>query len=261
MLLRCASAWLALAAAGCLAYSPHDLPTDAADEDVHERSLAALAGLPPPVPLRFAVIGDVQRFFEEAREFVQAANARGDLAFVVQAGDFTHLGLTFEFEAMNRVFRGLAVPYFVVVGNHDLIGNGRALYEHMFGPLDFAFTYARLRVVLLNTNSREFAFPPDVPNLAWLADRLAPGPDHDLAVVICHVAPNAGDFNASLAQPYRAVLRAAGVTLSINAHGHLFERHEEADLTFVTADSAEHRSYLVVTVLPAGGLEVERVFF
>jgi hypothetical protein len=162
---------------------------------------------------------------------------------------------------MNRVFRELSVPYFVVVGNHDLLGNGRAIYEHVFGPLDFAFTYARLRVVLLNTNSREFAFAPNVPDLGWLAAQLAPGAEHDHAVVICHVAPNAGDFNEELAAPYRAVLREAGVTLSVNAHGHLFAIHDEDGLTFATADSAEHRNYLAITVLPGGRFEVERVFF
>jgi 3',5'-cyclic AMP phosphodiesterase CpdA len=259
---RLALAQVAALAAACFEFSPHELPTDSRDEDVHERSLEALARSPPRDPLRFAVIGDMQRAFDAAEDFVAAVNGRRDeLAFVVQAGDFTQLGLTFEFEAMNAIFRDLHVPYFVVVGNHDLIGNGRAVYEHMFGPLDFAFTYARLRVVLLNTNSREFAFAPNVPDLEWLAAQLAPDGEHDRAVVICHVAPDGGDFNEALAQPYRAVLREAGVRLSINAHGHLFQLRNEGDLTLATADSAEHRSYLLVTALQGGGFDVEKVPF
>jgi hypothetical protein len=51
------------------------------------------------------------------------------------------------------------------------------------------------------------------------------------------------------------------VSLTINAHGHLFDQREEDGLTFVAADSADHRNYLLVTVLPGGAFEIERVFF
>jgi 3',5'-cyclic-AMP phosphodiesterase len=260
--LRAVVAWLAaIACAACFEFSPHELPTERSDEGVHWKSLEALASIPPQVALRFAVVGDTQRSFSEAREIVSAVNRRGDVAFLVQAGDFTHLGLTFEFEKMNEVFRELRVPYFVVVGTHDLLGNGRAVYEHMFGPLDFAFTYARVRWVLLNTCSREFAFAPDVPDLAWLAAQLAPDAAHDRAVVFGHVAPNGPDFNAALRDPYYALLREAGVSLTVFAHAHDFEVFEEFGVTLVIADSAEHRSFVIVTLLPDGGFDIERVFF
>jgi predicted phosphodiesterase len=247
--------------AGCFEYSPHELPTDSADRDVHRKSVEALASAPPPVPLRFAVVGDTQQRFDHARDFVAAVNQRDDLALVVQVGDFTHFGLTFEYEVMNRQFRALRVPYFVVVGAHDLFGNGRAVYEHMFGPIDFAFTHGRVRLVLLNTNGRDFAFAPDVPDLAWLATQLAPDDEHDAAIVFGHVAPNGGDFTPSLREAYPALLRDAGVTLSVHGHGHRFELWEEDGVTFVVADSVDHRDYLVITARPDGGYDVERVSF
>jgi 3',5'-cyclic AMP phosphodiesterase CpdA len=252
---------LAVAGVGCFEYSPHQLPTDGADEAVHGRSLAALAARPPSGPVRLAVVGDTQRSFDEAGEFVDHVNRRGGVAFVVQAGDFTQFGTTFEFEVMNRVLRGLHVPYFVLVGNHDLIGNGREVYEHMFGALDLAFTYGRVRFVLLNTNSREFAFSGEVPDLAWLAAQLAPDDAHDVAVVFGHIAPSGLDFDQALRAPYLGVLRDAGVLLSIHGHAHKFERWEEGGVQLMVVDSVEHRSYAEITVHPDGAIDVEQVFF
>jgi 3',5'-cyclic AMP phosphodiesterase CpdA len=253
---------LAAAAPGCFQLSPHELPGDAADQDVHRRSLEALAAEPPPPgPLRVAVVGDGQRSFDEADEIVRSVNRRGDVAFVVQVGDLTHAGTTFEFEVMNRVLRGLDVPYFVVVGNHDLIGNGREVYAHVFGARDLAFTYGRVRFVLLDTNSREYAFRGDVPDLAWLAARLAPDAEHDRAVVFGHLAPNGLDFDQALRAPYLELLRGAGVSLSIHGHAHKFEIWEEGGVRLLVVDSMEHRSYAVVTVHEDGSVEVEQVFF
>jgi hypothetical protein len=248
-------------AAGCFEYSPHDLPTDSADRDVNWKSLERLTATPVPDRLRFAVVGDTQRYFDDARDFVSAVASRDDVAFVVQLGDFTHYGLRFEYEVMNRVFRGLPVPYFVVPGNHDLIGNGRAIFEHVFGPLEFAFTYGRFRFVLLDTNGREAGFAPDVPDLEWLSAQLAPTGAHDQAFVFGHAGPNGEDFTPSLRAAFPAVLRDAGVTLSIHAHGHNFEMYEADGVTFLAADSVDHRNYVIVTALPGGGFDLERVFF
>lgn len=252
---------LATTLAGCFEYSPHDLPTDSAHLDVHRRSLEALSATPARPPLRFVAVGDTQRTFDESRDFVAHVNRRDDVAFVIQLGDFSHLGLTFEFEVMNDLFRELRVPYFVVIGTHDLLGNGRAVYEEMFGPLDLAFTYARVRFVLLNTNGTEFGYALDVPDLEWLAEQLAPDGAFDQALVFSHVAPDGGDFTPALREPYAALLRDRGVPLSFHAHAHEFYVFEEEGVTFVVADSVDHRNYLVVTARPEGGFDFERVFF
>jgi 3',5'-cyclic AMP phosphodiesterase CpdA len=246
---------------GCFEYSPHELPDGSADRDVHRKSLERLLATPPQAPLRFAVVGDTQQQFDDARDFVGHVNLRDDIAFVVQMGDFTHLGLTFEFEVMNRVFRGLRFPYFVVFGTHDNSANGGFIYEHMFGARNLAFTYGGARIVLLDTNGIDYEYSLAVPDLAWLAAQLAPDGEHDRAIVLSHVAPNGADFTPALREPFAAVLREAGVLLSLHAHGHRFEVFEMWGVTFVLADAVDDRSYLVLTATPDGGFEYERVFF
>ena len=46
--------------------------------------------------LRFAVISDTQRWYDETKLLVNAINARGDVDFVIHLGDQSDFGLTEE---------------------------------------------------------------------------------------------------------------------------------------------------------------------
>lgn len=247
-------------AAGCLEYSPHDLPGDADERDLNAKAVARIqAG--PAAPMRFAVLGDTQRGFDETREAVDAINRRGDCLFVVQVGDFTNLSLALEFRLMHRILSRLDVPYLAVVGVHDLYGNGEELFRATFGPTDVAFTHGRVRFVLFDSNSSSHGFDGRVPDVPWIAAELAPDPAHDTAVTFSHVAPGQGeDFDVRLVAPLLEVLRGR-VGLSIHGHAHRYEAYHEGGVPFVLADSLEHRSFLVVTQRADGGFDVERVGF
>lgn len=252
---------VALALAGCLEYSPHAPPTDPEHRDVHAKALARLAATPAPTPLRFAVVGDTQRAFDEAEDAVSLLNGRDDLAFVVQMGDFTHYGIAPEFVQMNDLFLRLRVPYFVVIGAHEHLGNGRDIYARMFGTRELAFTYGRTRFLLFDSNSRELGFGGAVPDLRWLEAQLADDGTYDLAVFFSHVVPGSSDFDPALEEPYLALLRGAGPVLSFHAHEHRFEFEERDGVPIYVADAVDHRSILVVTVHDGGAFEVERVHF
>jgi hypothetical protein len=252
---------VALALAGCLEYSPHAPPTAPEHRDVHAKALARLAEAPAPSPLRFAVVGDTQRAFDAVEDAVAFLNARDDLAFVVQMGDFTHYGIAPEFVQMNDLFLRLRAPYFVVIGAHEHLGNGRDIYARMFGERELAFTHGRTRFLLFDSNSRELGFRGDVPDLAWLAAQLPGDGTYDLAVFFSHVLPGSSDFDPALEEPYLALLRGAGRVLSFHAHEHRFDFEERDGVPLYLADAVDHRSILVVTVHESGAFEVERVHF
>jgi len=251
----------AMLVAACLEYSPHVLPSEERHRDVNSKSIARLMAAPPPERLRFALVGDTQTGFDEAERAVEALSRRGDLAFVVQLGDFTELGLSPEYERMNEIFRRLPVPYFVIIGNHDHLGNGEDLYESMFGPQDFAFTWARTRFVFLDTCSIEEAYDGTVPDLATLAVNLAPSPDHDRAFVFAHVEPESSDFDPRLRDGFRALLRDGGVLASFHAHEHRFESYVLEGIPYFIATHVNDREYLLVSEGDDGGFDVERVTF
>jgi 3',5'-cyclic AMP phosphodiesterase CpdA len=248
-------------AAACFEYSPHAIVLDGSERDLHEKALARLRAMRPPETVRFAVVGDTQVAFDEAAEAVAHLNRRDDIDFVVQIGDFTHFGLLQEFRRMNEIFARLRVPYLVVIGIHEHLGNGLEIYERMFGPSDLAFTFGRTRFVLFDSNSREFGYDGTIPDVAWLAERLAPDGAHDAAVLLSHVPPGTGDFDPKLVGRYDALLREHRPIISFHGHEHGFRFEEREGTPLYVADSVDHRSYLVAEVDPAGEFAVERVFF
>lgn len=254
-----AAALLPVLAGACLSYSPHEVPLDG--RNLRAESLARLESGPAAERLRFAVVGDVQRGFDEARDAVARLNQIEDLAFVVQVGDFSDCGRADEFETMAAVFSRLRVPWFVAVGNHDLLGNGGTIFDALFGPRSTAFTHLRTRFVLLDTNSREYGFAGGVPDLGWLEAQLAPGPDHDRAVVFSHVPPWSGDFDPALRDAFVSLLAEAGVALSFHGHDHTYLAEVHEGVPYVVTDHVEVRTLLLVEEEHSGELEVERIWF
>lgn len=252
---------LALLGASCFEYSPHAPDLDASERDLNAKARARVQLAPAVEVLRFALVGDTQLAFDEATDLVEALRARPDLAFVVQLGDFTHLGIAGEFRLMNGIFARLEVPYFVVVGIHDLAGNGDAIYRRMFGPFNDTFDASRTRFVMFDSNSRDTAFDGTVPDLGWLAGRLAPDGTFDRVVLLSHIAPGTSDFDRALDAPYAELLRAQPWVVSFHGHEHDYRAREFAGTPLYVADSVDHRSYLVATIGPAGALLIERIPF
>lgn len=247
--------------AGCFEYTPHAADLEERERDLHRKARERVQAAPAPGLLRFAVVGDIHLSRDEAHDLVADLNTRQDLAFVVELGDFTHFGTASEFRQMNDIFERLAVPYFVVVGIHDLLGNGEAVYRRMFGPPNDTFTAARTRFVLFDSNSLHVGFDGTVPDLAWLASQLEPDGSFDRAVLLSHVPPGTSEFDPQLDAPYAALLRAQRWIVSFHAHEHAHRQGEQEETPLYVADSIDHRSYLVATVGPAGSLEVQKVEF
>jgi 3',5'-cyclic-AMP phosphodiesterase len=247
-----------LGGSSCLSYSPHELPPR---RDVRGENLEWLESLPPAPRLKFAVVGDVQRTPDEALAAVRRLNDEEDLAFVVQVGDFTDLGLPDEFEIMSDVFDRLLVPWFVVIGNHDLLGDGGAIFDRLFGPRNHDFTYHRTRFVFLDTNSLEYGFGGRVPDLDWLEERLLPSPDHDRTVILSHVWPWSADFDPELRDEFLALLADGQVSLSLHGHDHHYRARTQERVRYFIADHVKQRTFLLVEEGPSGDLDVQRVGF
>ena len=245
-----------MALAGCIKYSPYEVTVSEEESDQTRKNLAKLQELNQDSDtITFAFIGDTQRFYDESYDFVNAVNRNHEVEFVIISGDLTDFGLDEEFSGMLKIFDHLHVPFFTVIGNHDLIYNGEEVYEEMFGELDYSFLYKNIKFVLLNTNSREFAFNGDVPNLNWLNSQLADTTNYTNAVVIGHVPPGHDDFDADLEFPYANTLSRWNKTLlSMNGHNHNFDIGEPYNdgITYLNSFSVGKGYYIVMKLWPNG---------
>ncbi|WP_400192892.1 metallophosphoesterase family protein [Hymenobacter sp. B81] len=257
----------ALAACDLLEFSPNETRAPAEYRDLTRKNLARLQQQPVPTggdTLRFVFTGDSQRFYEEAEDFVRSVNQQRGVAFVVVGGDISDFGLGREMRWVDDRLRQLRVPYLTVVGNHDLVANGRGAYQQIYGPLNYSFTYAQTRFVLVDTNGREHGFNGRVPDVPWLQQQLADTAGIRRQVVVSHVPPNDLDFDPQLEVPYAHALGdAPKLVFGLNGHRHDFrvEQPYENRVTFINSYSFEKRRYLLLTVWGEKAFKLDQIEF
>lgn len=214
--------------------------------------------------LRFAVLSDTQRWYDEARDAVAALNVRDDLDFVIHTGDLADFGMRSEFERQRDILERLRVPYVVLIGNHDCLATGERIFREIFGPADFAFTAGNVRVVCLNTNSLEFDRSQAVPDFEFIGRQLAEYPaEAERTVVAMHAQPYSDQFDNGVAPYFQSCLREfPGLEFCVHGHGHRFLVEEifGDGVSYYMCDNIEKRSYLLFT-LNEEGHECERVEF
>jgi len=233
-------------------YSPNQVFNRNTPTNVNAKEIAALPQKPTGTTIRIAVSGDTQRSYQESQLFVDQINARNDIDFVVLNGDISDFGLLLEFDGIFKIYDGLKVPFISVIGNHDLVANGRAVYERMFGPLNFTFNYAGIKFICHDTNGREYDFNGSTPNMSWLKTNLKLDAGITNLVAFSHVPPTDGDFDPKLVNPYEDLLnQTPGLIASIHSHRHAkletFYKNGTG-IPFIITNAIVKRAYTIVEI-------------
>jgi 3',5'-cyclic-AMP phosphodiesterase len=174
-------------------YSPNEVRLEEEEKNLNQKNIAKLQAIPAQDQIKFVVIGDSQRFYDDLDDFVTNINLQTGISFVLLNGDISDFGLNKEFKWINRILKKLTIPYFAVIGNHDMLANGRLIYKEMFGEENFSFTYGGYKFIGLNTNSQETGFDGSIPDLPWLEKELNSA--YKQAFVFSHVPPFSGQFD------------------------------------------------------------------
>jgi predicted MPP superfamily phosphohydrolase len=242
---------LGLASCDKFEFSPNEVKLEENEQDLTRKNIEMLQQLhlEKRPSFRFAVISDTQRFYDELDDVVEALKQRSDIDFVLLTGDITDFGITKEYRWVNERLDKLHVPVLTVIGNHDCQGNGKKIYQAMYGPMDYTVNIGRNRFVFINTNSLEFTEP--VPDLDFFRAALKDTQNFDNAFVLSHIAPYDGDFNKSLEQEFARISRESKVKVSIHGHQHGYtpERKFYNDgVDYLIVGSVEKRGYEEITV-------------
>ncbi|MDQ4141289.1 MAG: metallophosphoesterase [Bacteroidota bacterium] len=242
---------------GCeqIDFNPYQVILAPDQRDLNKKNLALIADLPlqPQDTLRFALISDNQRFYDELEEVVKALNTYSDrvkpIHFVINCGDLTDFGLQEEYIWQLNRTKKLKMPYLAIIGNHDCVANGKKIYQVMYGPMDFTFEIADIKIVLLNTNSLEFDYP--IPDINFMRQAMANSHEYRHVFVLTHVPPFDNDFKKELKAEFAHLIKNHRVPFSIHGHQHNFRFGQPFNdgQDYLVVDTIQNRSFIIVTVV------------
>lgn len=213
--------------------------------------------------IRFVMMGDTQRAYDETEEFVALMNRRNDIDFVIHGGDQADFGMKKEYEWCLEIMSGLKVPFVTLIGNHDIIGNGDHVYQKLYGDENFSFIAGDTKFVCLNTNAIEYDYSHPVPDFTFIKNELNDTASYSKTVVVMHAPPGNEQFNNNVKDVFQAYIkRFPSLQFCLNAHIHhatVSDLFNDGVLYYSSANMAK-RNYLLFTLTP-DGYTYEAVYF
>lgn len=248
---------------GVFQFNPNQVIFDDDERDLNQKNIERIKARPLTDTVKFILMGDSQRWYDETDAFIKSANSQKDIAFILHAGDISDFGLSQEFKWVHEIMKNLKAPYLTVIGNHDLVANGPAAYRKIYGPMDYSFDYGNNKFIFINTNSREYIFNGQVPNVNWLEAELANNPENKNAIVVAHIPPFDGDFDPNLQYRYAKLLsQNKNVKFTLYGHQHTFKDGEfyNDGVHYYLTTSMGERGYMLFTTWK-GGYKAERITY
>lgn len=242
---------------GCeMEYHPYDNRVEG-ECNINAKNIVRIElGCATKKQIKFVVIGDTQRRYNETSKVVSAINQRNDIDFVIHTGDITDFGVTNEYERQRDILNKLKVPYVCVIGNHDCLGTGYLIFRKVFGDFDFSFKAGDTFFVCLNTNAMEFDHTTTVPNFSFIADRLVNYPNEmTKTVAVMHADPYSEQADigvASLFQEKISLFR--DLQFCVHGHGHNFKIRDlfGDGVLYYQCDDISKERYLIFTIKEDG---------
>ncbi len=250
---------LAMLLAGCdlIEYHPYEVRIDG-ETGINAKNITRIEdACEGKDVIRFAFMGDSQRWYDETGKFVEHLNARDDIDFVIHGGDITDFGLTREFGWVRDIMNRLKVPYVALIGNHDIIGHGIDVYDDMFGAENFSFKAGDNLFLCMNTCALEFDYSHPVPDFAFIYDELQCVDHNQVArvVPVMHIPPGQIEFNNNVSQVFQMLLKQfPDVRFCLHAHNHRLEQNDlfGDGVIYYGCSAMRDNCYMVFTLTPEG---------
>ena len=253
----------AFAACELIDYHPYDTRVEGKSHinaQHIERIEATTAG---KKTIRFVLISDTQRWYDETKAAVKSINPRNNIDFVLHCGDLTDFGVTREFEVQRDILENLRVPYVALLGNHDCLGTGADVYRYMFGNPDFSFNAGDVHFLCIISNAFEYDYSVDIPNFSFIREDLGSLPSNvQRTVVAMHAQPTSEQFNNNVSELFEYEIRKyPGLAFCMCGHGHHTQVNEwfGDGVLYYECAAAKHREYIIFTLDEEGGYSYETV--
>lgn len=216
-----------------------------------------------PAKNRVIFVGDTQStsrysFWREKndreRQLIIQEIVRRDPALVVHLGDLTIRGSSKkhwrQFDAFHEGFRDKKIPYFPILGNHELYGNNKQALHNYFGRfphLDkrrwYSLTWKNVAIILVDSNFPTLTTEQTEGQSQWYLSELEKfdtDGNIEYILVCCHEPPFT---NSRVVAPNQMVkmyfadpfVRFQKTRLFLSGHGHSYERFQIGNKFFIVS--------------------------
>lgn len=247
--------WFATVIISCemIEYHPYDIKSKGQPSNLNQTNIDQIEKLDDDSDtIRFVFMGDTQRSYDETEDFVSVINKRQDIDFVIHGGDITDFGMTKEYTWISEMMEKLRVPYVSLIGNHDIIGHGKELFQKIYGDLNFSFVFRKSRFIYLNTNALEFDYSTPVPDFDFMARFLTDTSSVQRTVVVMHAPPFDDQFNNNSGLMFNYILEHyRNLQFCLHAHRHALSENDYFDngIMYYGCDDMADRNYLLFTMV------------
>ena len=240
------------------AYSPYDAQLETAYHATTEKNLERIKSFNAGDSKTFkvALLSDPHYHYAKLEDAIAHINKDPGYVFVIVAGDITENGLKQEFVFFHETMARLKIPYLTVIGNHDYLSNGEAVYQQMYGDYNYSFVFDNSKFVLFDNNTIESKKEPD---LEWFARELVNDGGYDHVIPFAHIPP----YDVQMERyhkKYHELIVKNKIPVSIHGHRHDFSVEEVyGDGTrYVTISSPQKRTYTELIISPVA-IEVKKI--
>ena len=211
----------------------------------------------------FIIVGDTQgtshcEFWRERndkeRKLIIDEITRRQPAFAIHLGDLTTRGSSDkhwqEFDDVHKEFREKMIPYFPILGNHELYGNDKKALQNYFERFPYlnrrrwySFIWKNAGFMLVDSNFSTLTKDQIEQQTRWYLeelDKLEKNAKIDFIIVCCHEPPFTNSrvvsdnekVKVDLADPF---LRFQKTRLFFSGHSHSYERFQMDGKFFVVS--------------------------
>lgn len=211
----------------------------------------------------FIIIGDTQatslwEFWRERnddkRKLIIAEIAKREPAFVIHLGDLTTRGASKkhwqQFDDLHKAFQQKKIPYFPILGNHDLYGqHEKALryyfwrFPHLTHKRWYSFTWKNTAFILVDSNFSDLTEEENEQQKKWYIEELGRFEKDvkiDYVIVCCHEPPFT---NSRVVRPNEKVkaffgdpfLKYSKTSFFFSGHSHSYERFQVRGKFFIVS--------------------------
>ncbi|MCA2961617.1 MAG: metallophosphoesterase [Silvanigrellales bacterium] len=264
---RFGHALLAVAAFGLAAiasctpkFTAHDARVPAHQSQLNRKSLRRIAAAEDTrrldlakaslqAALKVGIVTDSHNDYEDFEKVVALMNGHADLDFVLLIGDFTNVGMIWEYDQAWKVMKNVRAPLVTVQGNHDAVGFGKDIYNDMFGATDFGFSVKGVRFVVWANAKLEYERTSH--RFDALQRELAKPTDAQKTIVVSHIPPTESEsqiYSTAEKNEFHGILKSHNATVSLHGHLHARGRQRVDGIDYVTVQRVRDVNYSILTV-------------